>query len=352
MSTSQSSRKHALTMEEPTKNPASYKKQKGKRVTDSEETQSDSSERPETPPPLETKPVERTTLKSPARAQESTTSDGAAKKNAFTELMSKKSKPPPETKKTSASEPSNPYYLSRNDPRSGLATYLINPSSHPKSSVILYNDDFVVINDAYPKATVHALILPRDINITHLEPLVTLNTNPALLSSLLKISAEVRTLLAKELQRIYSKTSKTEQTRQKAFEALEDRAISEPGFDPDSEEAQATLPSHRDWEASIRIGVHARPSMSNFHVHIISEDMHSPCLKKRQHYNSFNTKFFVNLEEFPLEEDDFRIPGEGRTTKGLLESDFVCWKCGRGFGNKFKALKEHLEVEYEAWRKI
>ncbi|EWC44289.1 hypothetical protein DRE_01115 [Drechslerella stenobrocha 248] len=311
------------------------------------ETDSDASSsirsRAETPPPnpqLSAKPVHPV----PARS-------------AFSELMAKKAKPAAPPLKPSLPPSSwpprarNPYYLS-NDPRSNLAAYLSNPESLPPSAGILFhNPDFVVVKDAFPKATVHALILPRDIRVTHLHPVEVLSSEPALLASVREIATQARTLLAKELQRIHARSSAMEIARQTAFEALEDRAVTEPGFDPDSEEAMSTLPPHRDWEAAIRIGVHSRPSMSNLHVHLISEDMHSPFLKKKAHYNSFNSWFFVGLDEFPLREDDGRIPGiagMGDTLKG----DMVCWRCQKNFSNKFKQLKEHLEAEHREWIKI
>jgi aprataxin len=46
--------------------------------------------------------------------------------------------------------------------RDGLAAYTIDPESFPPSRVVYYNEKFVVINDLYPKASVHLLILPRD----------------------------------------------------------------------------------------------------------------------------------------------------------------------------------------------
>ncbi|KAK6344362.1 aprataxin-like protein [Orbilia brochopaga] len=335
-------------MDDPTHSPRPYKRSKSMKHAGDERTDSDSC--PETPRAdsaavLATQPIEA--------GQETSAPETAAKKNAFHELMTKKPRPPAAPSippRGSSSRPSNPYYLN-NDPRSALAAYLSNPESLPSGVILFHNADFVVISDAYPKASVHALVLPRDISVTHLHPINVLNSNPALLSSLREISEQTRTLLAKELQRTHAKYSATEQIRQKAFEALEDRAIAEPGFDPDSEESQAMLPPHRDWAACIKIGVHSRPSMSNLHVHVISEDMHSRCLKKKAHFNSFNSRFFVRLDEFPLDEDDPRIPDVG-SMNSTLKGDMVCWRCKRNFGNKFKELKDHLELEYQAWRKI
>ncbi|KAK6510527.1 aprataxin-like protein [Arthrobotrys conoides] len=333
-------------MDESARNSRSAKRRRQDMSVDEDETDSASSRAESPPPPL---PGEASSSKS-AVATKATGTEG--KKNAFTELMSKKPKPNPPAPVSKVQRPSpNPYFLN-SDPRAGLAVYLSDPASVPQSSMLFYNDDFVVIKDAFPKATVHALILPRDISITHLQPLELLNSNPELLTSIRKIAFQTRELLAKELRRIHLKTSALERSREEAFEKLEDRAISEPGFDPDSEESQALLPPGRDWESCIKIGVHARPSMSNLHIHVISEDMHSERVKKKNHFNSFNSGFFVNLDEFPLDKDDERIPGVGHVTNGMLKGDMVCWRCKRNFRNRFKELKDHLEVEYEAWKKI
>lgn len=40
-----------------------------------------------------------------------------------------------------------------------------------------------------------------------------------------------------------------------------------------------------------KIGFHAQPSMQRVHLHVISRDFHSPCLKTKKHWNSFNTPF-------------------------------------------------------------
>ncbi|KAK6511743.1 aprataxin-like protein [Arthrobotrys musiformis] len=329
-------------------NPWSSKRGRNKMSAGDEEETDGASSRAERslrdpPPPLGEASSSRTP-KSKAVAAE-------GKKNAFTELMAKKPKPnPPAPAKAQRSSP-NSYFLG-SDFRSALAVYLSDPASVPSKSMLFYNDDFVVVPDAFPKSIVHALILPRDISITHLHPFEALNSNPELLESIRKISLQIRDLLARELRRIYLKTSALERARQKAFEELEERAISEPGFDPDSEESQALLPPGRDWASCIRIGVHARPSMSNLHIHVISQDMHSERMKHKKHYNSFNSGFFVDLDEFPLDGDDQRIPGVGHVTNGMLKGDMTCWKCGRNFGNRFQLLKEHLEVEYEAWKRI
>jgi hypothetical protein len=63
--------------------------------------------------------------------------------------------------------------------------------------------------------------------------------------------------------------------------------------------------------------------------------------------DTFNTPFFVGLEEFPLPADDERRLPHTRFTK----RDLICWRCQRNFGNRHKELTEHLEVEFQEWKK-
>ena len=94
-------------------------------------------------------------------------------------------------------------------------------------------------------------------------------------------------------------------------------------------------------------GIHAGPSMNHLHIHVLSVDRENVWMKHRKHYNSFNTPFFVPMEDFPLAVDDpRRHPGR----EGYLGWDFRCWRCGAWYGNKFARLKEHLSEEFKAWR--
>lgn len=87
--------------------------------------------------------------------------------------------------------------------------------------------------------------------------------------------------------------------------------------------------------------------MNHLHVHVLSKDMVSDCLKRTSHYNSFTTPFLVRLDEFPLAADDpRRAPDRG----GYLHADMACWRCGKAFGNKMSKLKDHLADELEEWK--
>ncbi|XP_063996651.1 aprataxin [Pogoniulus pusillus] len=46
-----------------------------------------------------------------------------------------------------------------------------------------------------------------------------------------------------------------------------------------------------------RLGYHAIPSMSQLHLHVISQDFDSPALKTKKHWNSFTTDYFLNSED-------------------------------------------------------
>lgn len=199
--------------------------------------------------------------------------------------------------------------------------------------VIYYNEDFTIIHDRFPKSSLHLLLLPRDPSKTRLHPFDAFE-DALFLSKVQTEAMKLRTLAAAELRRKYGKDSEQDRKRHEALGA-------EPVLDE--------LPPGRDWEQDVMCGIHAHPSMNHLHVHIMSVDRYSERLKHRKHYNSFATPFFVNLDDFPLEKDDVRRhPGR----QGYLQRNFICWRCGRDFGNQFAKLKLHLEEEFNEWKRL
>lgn len=280
----------------------------------------------------------------------------ATKRNAFSELMtpkpSKISKPPSSTQISdselqSAEQPSSQnttkpssksnFYsrhanLSPNDPRAGLLPYIQNPTAFPSTVVLRITEHTVLIRDLFPKSTIHLLLLPRSPSHYNLHPHDAFADLSFL--ELMKTEAESASrLAATELSRLLSSHSASSFARNSALDA------------PDPPD---TLPPGRDYTVDIRTGIHAHPSMSHLHIHIMSRDMNSPALKHRKHYNSFNTDFFIPLSDYPLADDDPRRSVAVQNAN--LARGFVCWRCGKEFGNQFKRLKEHLEVEFKAWR--
>lgn len=218
--------------------------------------------------------------------------------------------------------------------RAGLGAYIASPESFPASRVISYSEKFVVINDLYPKSSVHLLLLSRDPAKTHLHPFDALEDKDILAEVQSEVS-KLRTLVAKELRRRYGRFSVQDKAREQALEA-------------DSLPSEEQLPLGRDWSKEVVSGVHAHPSMNHLHIHILSVDRESDCMRHRKHYNSFATPFLVPIADFPLPPNDRRRhPGR----EGYLHSDLKCWKCGKNFGNKFARLKNHLAEEFEIWKR-
>jgi aprataxin len=219
--------------------------------------------------------------------------------------------------------------------RDGLAAYTADPASYPPDRVLYHTKDWVVINDLYPKSSVHVLLLPRDPTKQLLHPFDAFS-DPAFLAAVQAEVTKLHSLVASELRRKYSSFSASDKARNAALDAEPPLTLEE-------------LPAGRDWGKEVMSGIHAHPSMNHLHIHILSVDRVSPCMRHRKHYNSFNTRFFVPVEDFPLAEDDERRhPGR----EGYLQRDMECWRCGRNFKNRFAELKEHLAQEFEEWKRL
>ncbi|KAI9816877.1 MAG: aprataxin-like protein [Pycnora praestabilis] len=254
-----------------------------------------------------------------------TTPKHATNSAEVTDLMTKKAKRP--TTPTKAKKPAPNVFAGRD----GLGAYIQDPASFPPQRVIYYTEKWVVINDLYPKSSIHILLLPRDSSKNLLHPFDAFE-DPTLRSEVQAEVKKLRVLVAKELQRKYGKYSAQDRDREAALEA---------------EKSPDVLPKGRHWEKDVISGIHAGPSMNHLHVHVMSIDRMSECLRHRKHYNSFNTPFLIDVGDFPLAKNDVRRRSENH----YLESDLRCWRCGKNFGNKFARLKEHLADEFEVWKR-
>ncbi len=266
-------------------------------------------------------------------ATQTTPTQSPAKRNAFAELMRPKPKPPiaqaPQSMASKASQ------VIRGVWRGALLEYIEHPERFP-GQVLRVTEHTVLIKDAFPKATIHLLLLPRSPAHYLLHP-HTAFADPAFLATIQADAASAAQLAAAELARQLGSFSATNRARDEALNHADGGSRS-----------GADLPPGRDYTRDIRVGTHAHPSMAHLHVHIISRDSRSERVRHRKHYNSFNTPFFVPLEDYPLAADDVRR--ETGFQNGNLNRDLVCWRCGRGFGGRFAELKRHLEEEFEGWR--
>ncbi len=87
--------------------------------------------------------------------------------------------------------------------------------------------------------------------------------------------------------------------------------------------------------------------MSQLHLHAISQDFDSPCLKNKKHWNSFNTDYFVPSEKVI---SDLRQYGEVQlisSSEGReeLKKNLKCHKC-EYVPKNLPDLKAHIKMEH------
>ncbi|XP_029286676.1 aprataxin isoform X2 [Cottoperca gobio] len=165
-------------------------------------------------------------------------------------------------------------------------------TSMQDSKMQVYKDDkVVVIKDKYPKARYHWLVLPWQT------------------ISSLKVLREEHCALVKHMQQV------ADQMVQQC---------------PDASSLR------------FRTGYHAIPSMSQVHLHVISQDFDSPCLKNKKHWNSFTTDYFMESHDvIQMLETNGRVTVKEGSSE-LLKLPLRCHVCRKEFPT-IPALKEHLK---------
>ncbi|XP_011212091.1 aprataxin-like protein [Bactrocera dorsalis] len=170
------------------------------------------------------------------------------------------------------------------------ATGLLHTIKDAKN-LIISSEDAVVINDKYPKSQHHYLVLPKaDIpDIFHLN------------QSHLPLLEELFLL------------------------------------------AQNVIEAKRCHLDDFKIGFHAQPSMQRLHLHVISKDFVSDCLKTRKHWASFNTKLFLYYQDvYALIKAGDRIQRlDKEIVQQLYASPLECNQC-KFVGKNVPDLKRHL----------
>jgi aprataxin len=196
-----------------------------------------------------------------------------------------------------AAKQSSPYVVPKaqtpaNKWSDALKKYTVTPELFP-DEVLEYNDMYVIINDAYPKAKTHMLIMPTE-----------------------SIDS-VWDLTSSHLNLLKSFKSKAEELTLK----------------------------HKD----IKAGFHAIPSMSHLHCHIISQDFDSPRLKTKHHYLSFTTDFWIPLQlviDSVEEHGTFKHSLTKKDFEEMVKVPLVCHKC-RKVQKNMPSLKQHLAKHLE-----
>ncbi|BES87224.1 HIT domain [Nesidiocoris tenuis] len=96
-------------------------------------------------------------------------------------------------------------------------------------------------------------------------------------------------------------------------------------------------------QRNFKYGYHTEPSMERLHLHVISDDMNSPSLKHKKHWNSFTTPFFMESEKAikDLETHGRVIFPSKEEIKTWLNLPLKCHKCD--YKPKFMPdLKRHI----------
>ncbi|XP_029459894.1 aprataxin [Rhinatrema bivittatum] len=168
----------------------------------------------------------------------------------------------------------------------GLKTSMQDPSMQ------VYKDErIVVIKDKYPKARYHWLVLP------------------------------------------WESISSLKAIRKEHLELLQHMHVIGEKLARDCPESDSV---------TFRLGYHAIPSMSHVHLHVISQDFDSPCLKNKKHWNSFTTDYFLDSQDVM---EMVKKDGKVNVKEGmaeLLKSPLRCHVCKQQQAT-VPQLKEHLK---------
>ncbi|KAF7791306.1 hypothetical protein EIP86_002320 [Pleurotus ostreatoroseus] len=178
----------------------------------------------------------------------------------------------------------------------------------------------LTIQDAYPKAKYHLLVLPR--------PHDGIQT---------KYLRNLKVLFAGDKARAKAVLEDLGRAAEKAKESIEQDMLERWKF---------------KWD--VWMGFHAIPSMRHIHMHVISADLVSKSLKNKKHYNTFHPKlgFFLHykdvMEWFEAVPSYWErmIQFKPSTYEPLLKEDLVCFHCHREMRN-IPVLKDHLEREFD-----
>ncbi|XP_057519326.1 transcription factor bHLH140 isoform X2 [Amaranthus tricolor] len=170
-----------------------------------------------------------------------------------------------------------------------LYNIAMNPEKH-KDDVLEMTTDVVVLNDAYPKAKRHILVLAR---LDHLDSLEDVRQEH------LKLLTTMHQVGMKWIERFLA----------------EDESL------------------------CFRLGFHSVPSMRQLHLHVISQDFNSLHLKNKKHWNSFNTDFFRDAVDVIEEVEKYGKPSI--QDDKLLSKELRCHRCKSAHPN-IPRLKSHI----------
>lgn len=210
-----------------------------------------------------------------------------------------------ETKKSSACATSSKSTVAKQKFVSFLS---LDASLKDPTLQVFKNDRFVCIRDKYPKSRFHLLLVPLPV-----------------------VSGGVKLLNVQDLIRLADVQDVLKEMRRLADEIVQK-------YCPTSE-----------LKSRIQCGFHSIQSMSPLHMHIMSNDFVSECLKTKKHWNSFTSPYFVHLDKLIehlesvqdyFKTDKFNL-NKPDVLKSYLESNLKCHICKTEINN-MPNLKKHI----------
>ena len=173
------------------------------------------------------------------------------------------------------------------------------PGKH-EHVILMQDDTCLVLYDAYPKAVYHVLVLPK-------ERVMSLNDLRREHLPLIKHMHRVALHVISSIR--------------------------------DSADTGGTCGA----QMTFRIGYHCVPSLKLLHLHVISADFDSACLKNKKHWNSFQPPFFLDSQDVQgMLAEAGRVVVDKVRAEGWLKMPLTSHRTSETLKN-IPALKEHLK---------
>jgi aprataxin len=216
-----------------------------------------------------------------------------------------------------------------------LSSIAADPERHRGVQSIWHVDDQVVgIRDKYPKARHHALLLAREPGLHRASQLGRQH---------LPMLTHMRQLALRWIQQ-QQQQDDAHNHQQQAQREVVPAAGNAVEAKPQEEQQQQQQVQRGAVPVGWRAGFHSVPSMAQLHLHVISTDYDSPCLKTKRHWNSFTSSFFLQLDDViaALQGTAGGVAVDAAAAEALLHQGLACHRCGVALKN-MPALKEHLQ---------
>jgi aprataxin len=222
-----------------------------------------------------------------------------------------------------------------------LSSIAADPERHRGVQSIWHVDDQVVgIRDKFPKARHHALLLAREAGLHRASQLG--RQHLALLAHMRQLA--LRWIQQQQQQQQDDAHNHQQQAQHEVVPAAGNAVEAKPQEEQQQQQQQQQQAQRGAVPAGWRVGFHSMPSMAQLHLHVISTDYDSPCLKTKRHWNSFTSSFFLQLDDVitQLQGPAGAVAVDAAAAEVLLRQGLACHRCGVALKN-MPALKEHLQ---------